>query len=89
MTEHQMEFLSLGGCTGLSKSTLVTMPHCLKSHVAAKTMMMHINQCIKNMPTSNSVDNRFETITTYIVFRGAVTLSYLSKTTNWNGNREY
>ena len=33
LTEHHLEFLSLkGGCTGLSESTLVKMPHCWKSH---------------------------------------------------------
>ena len=37
LTEHHLEFLSLkGGCTGLSESTLVKMPHCWKSHVMAK-----------------------------------------------------
>ena len=36
MTKHNLEFLSLkGGCTGLSESTLVKMPHCWKSHVGA------------------------------------------------------
>ena len=36
LTEHHLEFLSLkGGCTGLSKSTLVKMQHCWKSHVMA------------------------------------------------------
>ena len=36
LTEHHWEFLSLkGGCTGSSESTLVKMPHCWKSHVAA------------------------------------------------------
>ena len=36
LTEHHFEFLSLkGGCTGSSESTLVRMPHCWKSHVAA------------------------------------------------------
>ena len=34
LTEHHLEFLSLkGGCTGLSESTYVKMPHCWKSHV--------------------------------------------------------
>ena len=29
LTEHNLEFLSFkGGCTGLSESTLVKMPHC-------------------------------------------------------------
>ena len=35
LTEHHLEFLSLnGGCTGSCESTLVKMPHCLKSRVA-------------------------------------------------------
>ena len=35
-TEHQLRFLSLkGGCTDLSDSTLVKMPHCWKSRVTA------------------------------------------------------
>ena len=34
--EHHLQFLSLnGGCAVLSKSTLVNMPHCWKSHVTA------------------------------------------------------
>ena len=37
LTEHHLEFLSLnGGGTGTSESTLVKMPHCWKSHVAAQ-----------------------------------------------------
>ena len=37
LTEHYLEFLSLkGGCTGSSESTLVKMPHCWKSCVAAQ-----------------------------------------------------
>ena len=37
LTEHHLEFLSLkGSCTGSSESTLVKMPHCWKSHVAAQ-----------------------------------------------------
>ena len=36
MTEHHLEFLSLkGGCTGLSESPRVKMPHCWKSRVKA------------------------------------------------------
>ena len=36
LTEHNLEFLSLkGGCTGSSESTLVKIPHCLKSHATA------------------------------------------------------
>ena len=40
LAEHHLEFLSLkGGCTGLSESTLVKMPHCWKSHVAANFVL--------------------------------------------------
>ena len=36
LTEHHLEFLTLkGGCKSSSESTLVKMPHCWKSHVAA------------------------------------------------------
>ena len=36
LTEHHLEFLSFRrGCTGSSESTLVKMPHCWKSRVAA------------------------------------------------------
>ena len=37
LAEHRLEFLNLtGGCRGSSESTLVKMPHCWKSHVAAQ-----------------------------------------------------
>ena len=43
LTDHHLEFLSLKeGCTGSSKSTLVKIPHCLKSHVTA-----HFSQLLK------------------------------------------
>ena len=36
LTKQLLEFLSLkGGCAGSSESTLVKIPHCWKSHVAA------------------------------------------------------
>ena len=36
LTEHNLEFLSLkGGCTDLSESIIVKMPHCWKSHALA------------------------------------------------------
>ena len=36
LSGQDLEFLSLkGGCIGLSKSTLVKMPHCWKPHVKA------------------------------------------------------
>ena len=41
LTEHHLEFICLtGGCTGLSESTLVKMPHCWKSHVMAQILIM-------------------------------------------------
>ena len=39
LAEHHLEFLNLkGGCTGSSESTLVKMPDCWKSHVAARML---------------------------------------------------
>ena len=36
LTEHHFEQLNLkAGCTGSSESTIVKIPHCWKSHVAA------------------------------------------------------
>ena len=36
LTDYHLGFISLnGGCTSSSESTLVKMPHCWKSHVAA------------------------------------------------------
>ena len=41
LTEQTLEFLSLTrDCTGSSESTLVKMPHCWKSHVAAHVKKM-------------------------------------------------
>ena len=41
LTEHHLELLSLkDGCRGSSESTLVQMPHCRKSHVAAQMNIM-------------------------------------------------
>ena len=37
LTEQHLEFLCLkGGCTGLSESKHVKMPHCWKSHALAQ-----------------------------------------------------
>ena len=42
LTEHHLEFLGLkGGCTSSSKSTLVKMPHCWKSHTATQIFFRH------------------------------------------------
>ena len=39
LTDHHLELLSLkGGSTGRLESTLVEMPHCWKSHVAANIL---------------------------------------------------
>ena len=46
LTEHHLEFLSLkGGYTGSSESTLMKMPHCWKSYVAAQLC----NLCFINL----------------------------------------
>ena len=43
LTEHHLEFLSLKvGCTGLSESTHVKMPHCWKSHVTAHLLIEYL-----------------------------------------------
>ena len=43
MTKKYLEFLSLkGGCIGSSKSTLVKMPHCWKSHVVAHLLFLEL-----------------------------------------------
>ena len=45
LTEHHLEFLSLkGGCTGLSESIHVKMPHCWKPHVAEATSSLFLNK---------------------------------------------
>ena len=54
LDEHHLEFLSLkGGCAGSSKSTLVKMPHCWKSHVVAKNvyfqMRNHLTSTLMNI----------------------------------------
>ena len=41
LTEHHLECLSLkGGCTGLSESALVKMPHCWKSHITVHIFLV-------------------------------------------------
>ena len=51
LTEQHLEFLSLkGGCTGLSESTLVKIPNCRKSHVAAHMRQyMGFGTCINRI----------------------------------------
>ena len=52
LTEHHLELISLkGGCTGVSESTLVKMPHCWKSHVTAK--IIHEQSCKILLDPSN------------------------------------
>ena len=44
LTEHHLGLLSLkGGCTGLSESTLVKMPHFWKSHAVAQIIKRSIH----------------------------------------------
>ena len=45
LTEFHLVLLSLkGGCTGSSEYTLVKMPHCWKSHVAAVHLSSYLNK---------------------------------------------
>ena len=51
LTEHYLEFLSLkGGCTGSYESTLVKIPHCRKSHVAAHIVSI-FSDLLRNIRT--------------------------------------
>ena len=64
LTEHNLESLSLnGGCTDLSVSTLVKMPHIWKSHVTfilfvpvceACTDAIYIEECVSSIGVSQS-----------------------------------
>ena len=46
LTEHHLEFLSLkGGCTGLSESTLVKIPHCWKAQIIVVILNIG-NDCV-------------------------------------------
>ena len=52
LTDQHLGSLSLkGGCTGLSESTHVKIPHCLKSHVTAHMHkyqnLMYCHECIR------------------------------------------
>ena len=52
LTDQHLEFLSLtGGCTGSSESNHVKMPHCWKSHVAARVMIF-FSICLQPMPAA-------------------------------------
>ena len=45
LTEHHLEFLSSkGGCIGSSKSTLVKMSNCWKSHAAAHIIVVYVRR---------------------------------------------
>ena len=42
LTEHHLEFQNFkGGCRGSSEHTLVKMPYCWKSHVAAQLLLLY------------------------------------------------
>ena len=59
LTEHHLEFLSLkGDCTGSSESTLVQMPHCWKSHVAAQISFYRCRQAITNDGKTQDIADR-------------------------------
>ena len=53
LAEQHLEFLSLkGGSTGSSESTLVKMPYCWKSHVAAEIFMTEIHNNLDSLPVT-------------------------------------
>ena len=52
LTEQNLESLSIKeGCTGLSESTLVKLPHCLKSHVAAHLYLNNLDRVSAKGPS--------------------------------------
>ena len=54
LIEHHLEFLSFkGGYTGSSESTLVKIPHCWKSHVAAHFVLSEVFHIIHHHPNAN------------------------------------
>ena len=75
LTKHHLEFLSLkGGCTGTSESTLVKMPHCRKSHVAAhiyfKSVVYFVTKGKKKGKDQESIQSSTKPDPGYIVFPG-------------------
>ena len=53
LTERYVEFLSLKvGCRGSSKSALVKMPYCWKSHVAAQIIVYQHYQSLGQMTST-------------------------------------
>ena len=58
LTEYHEEFLKINGdCTGLSESTLVKMPHCWKSCVAAHLSGVIPASLCKEIKTSKQHSN--------------------------------
>ena len=56
-TENHLEFLSLkGGFTGPSKSALVKMPHCWKSHVTAQLFVNRLLTCLQRFANNTVAD---------------------------------
>ena len=54
LTEHHFEVLTLkGGCTGLSESIHVKIPHCWKSHVAAQMVSFVHQLCLYDQSFRN------------------------------------
>ena len=56
LTEHNLELLSLkGGCSGSSKSTLVKMSNCWKSHAAAQMCHVVVTQSFRGWPSQLTI----------------------------------
>ena len=70
LTEHNLEFLSLKGVyTGSYESTLIKMPHCLKSYVTAK---------VSNLPHSYSSVLSIQSTEPHVVASWDGRVSYIS-----------
>ena len=74
-TEHHLEFFSLkGGCTGLSESTLVKMPHCWKSHALAHICYFQPCSLTFHQEQEEKIIQNLRTFTKFVIYRG----SYIS-----------
>ena len=57
LTEHHLEFLNIkGGCTGLSESTPVKMPHCL-NHMSRLILRSAEFSSLESQPQNHELKN--------------------------------
>ena len=81
LTEHHLEFLSLkGGCTGLSESTLVKMPHCWKFYVTAHLSFYQSPLILSELFQHNLINVSY--LTACYLYQVMMTLHFLNDVAN-------